>query len=80
MIAPPVRANIGDGIQFVELPKNRNTIYSRPMRFDMICEANGIEHRLTKPNHPWINGQAERTNRMNKVASPLDTTAALTPS
>ena len=23
------------------------------MRFDMICEANGIEHRLTKPNHPW---------------------------
>ncbi len=22
------------------------------MRFDMICEANGIEHRLTKPNHP----------------------------
>jgi len=19
----------------------------------MICEANGIEHRLTKPNHPW---------------------------
>lgn len=26
------------------------------MRFDMICEANGIEHRLTKPNHPWTNG------------------------
>ena len=25
---------------------------SRPMRFDMICEANGFEHRLTKPNHP----------------------------
>jgi transposase InsO family protein len=23
----------------------------------MICEANGIEHRLTKPNHPWTNGQ-----------------------
>lgn len=42
-----------NGIQFVEQPRNRNTIYSRPMRFDMICEANGIEHRLTKPNHPW---------------------------
>jgi len=39
------------GIQFAEQPRNRNTIYSRPMRFDMICEANGIEHRLTKPNH-----------------------------
>jgi hypothetical protein len=41
-----------NGIQFAEQPRNRNTIYSRPMRFDMICEANGIEHRLTKPNHP----------------------------
>jgi transposase InsO family protein len=30
------------------------------MRFDMICEAKGIEHRLTKPNHPWTNGQVER--------------------
>ena len=33
------------------------------MRFDMIFEANGIEHRLTKPNHPWTNGQVERMNR-----------------
>jgi len=41
-----------NGIQFAEQPRNRNTAYSRPMRFDMICEANGIEHRLTKPNHP----------------------------
>ena len=48
------------GIRFAERPRNRNTIYSRPMRFDMICEANGIEHRLTKPNHPWTNGQVER--------------------
>lgn len=45
-----------NGIQFAELPRNLNTAYSRPMRFDMICDANGIEHRLTKPNHPWTNG------------------------
>jgi hypothetical protein len=25
------------------------------MRFDMICEMNGNEHRLAKPNHPWTN-------------------------
>lgn len=46
-----------NGIQFAEQP--RNTITSRPMRFDMICKANGIEYRLTKPNHPWTNGQVE---------------------
>jgi len=44
-----------NGIPFAAPPRNRNTVYSRPMRFDMICEANGIEHRPTKPNHPWAN-------------------------
>jgi len=39
------------------------------MRFDMICNANGIEHRLTKPNHPWANGQIERMNRTMKDAT-----------
>jgi hypothetical protein len=33
-----------NGVQFAEQPRNRNTAYSRPMRFDMICEANRIEH------------------------------------
>ena len=39
------------------------------MRFDMICEANDIEHRLAKPNHPWTNGQVERMNRTFKEAT-----------
>ncbi|SDY40445.1 Integrase core domain-containing protein [Jannaschia faecimaris] len=39
------------------------------MRFDMICDVNGIEHRLTKPNHPWTNGQVERMNRTIKEAT-----------
>ena len=39
------------------------------MRFDMICEANDIEHRFTKPNHPWTNGQVERMNRTIKEAT-----------
>nr|WP_244192236.1 DDE-type integrase/transposase/recombinase [Komagataeibacter sucrofermentans] len=38
-----------NGIQFAEQPCNRDMAWSRSMRFDMICEANGIEHRLTKP-------------------------------
>ncbi len=39
------------------------------MSFDMICEAHGIEHRPTKPNHPWPNGQVERMNRTTKGAT-----------
>ena len=58
-----------NGIQFCEQLRNRNTHYSRPMRFDMICAANKIEHRLTKPNHPWTNGQVERMNRTIKEAT-----------
>ena len=57
------------GFQFAEQPRNRNTAISRMSRFDMICEANGIEHRLTKPNHPWTNGQVERMNRTIKDAT-----------
>jgi hypothetical protein len=57
------------GIQFAEQPRNRNTNISRPMRFGMICEAKGIQHRLTKPNHPWTNGQVECMNRTIKDAT-----------
>ena len=28
-----------------------------------------IEHRLTKPSHPWTNGQVERMNRTLKDAT-----------
>jgi len=58
-----------NGIQFAEQPRNRGTIFSRQSRFDMICEANAIKHRLTKPNHPWTNGQVERMNRTIKDAT-----------
>ncbi len=34
--------------------------------FDMRCRENGIDHRLTKINHPWTNGQVERMNRTIK--------------
>ena len=48
------------------------------MRFDMICEANGIEHRLTKPNYPRTNGQVERMNRTIKKATSNATIATAT--
>src|SRR6202158_4846664 len=60
-----------NGIQFTDLPKNRigPTAQWRAHMFDMLCDTNGIEHRLTKPNHPWTNGQVERMNRTLKEAT-----------
>jgi transposase-like protein len=37
--------------------------------FDRVCDEHGIQHRLTKPYHPWTNGQAERMNRTIKDAT-----------
>ena len=65
----PVLSEVEGGIQFADQPRNRNTAWSRQMRFNMICEANDIEHWLTKPNHPWANGQVERMNRTIKEAT-----------
>ena len=43
-----------------------NTKRRSKQGFDTICEAHGIEHRLTKPYHPWTNGQVERMHRTIK--------------
>lgn len=37
--------------------------------FECACQAHGIEHRLTKPRHPWANGHVERMNRTIKQAT-----------
>jgi transposase InsO family protein len=60
-----------NGIQFADLPRNRDgwTARYRVHRFDQICREHAIEHRLTKPNHPWTNGQVERMNRTIKEAT-----------
>lgn len=55
-----------NGIQFANRESDR---YAFPLLFDRICAKHGIEHRLTKPNHPWTNGQVERMNRTLKEAT-----------
>ena len=44
------------------------SVHRRHM-FAMRCRENGIEHRCTKINHPWTNGQVERMNRTIKEAT-----------
>ena len=34
--------------------------------FEDACAQNHIDHSLTKPRHPWTNGQVERMNRTLK--------------
>lgn len=60
-----------NGVQFCDAPRNRSgpTARYRVHLFDRVCRENGIEHRLTKPNHPWTNGQVERMNRTIKEAT-----------
>ena len=37
--------------------------------FEAACADLDVEHRLTKPRHPWTNGQVERMNRTLKDAT-----------
>ena len=61
-----------NGVAFADLPKNRtgpNSLYISLHIFGRSCKENGITHKLTKPYHPWTNGQAERMNRTIKDAT-----------
>ncbi len=63
-----------NGMAFADLPRNRGrhpqieAIFGGHI-FDRVCKEHGIEHKLTKPYHPWTNGQAERMNRTVKDAT-----------
>src|SRR5215210_598079 len=60
-----------NGIQFRFPPRYADGPTARYIAhmFDMRCRENGIEHRFTKINHPWNNGQVERMNRTIKEAT-----------
>ncbi len=61
-----------NGMAFADLrrtgvaPRRR---FLGPHIFDRACLANGIDHRLAKPYHPWTNSHAERMNRTIKDAT-----------
>jgi transposase InsO family protein len=60
-----------NGIQFRYAPRYADGPTAQYMThmFAMRCHENGIEHRFTKINHPWTNGQVERMNRTIKEAT-----------
>ena len=55
-----------NGVQFANRAQDR---WNGRHLFDRICARYGIEHRRTRPNHPWTNGQVERMNRTLKEAT-----------
>jgi transposase InsO family protein len=60
-----------NGIQFGDSIQHRSgpTARYRLHMFDRVCREHEIEHRFTKPNHPWTNGQVERMNCSLKEAT-----------
>ena len=55
-----------NGIQFTNRKQDTSAFEHI---FDRVCRENEIDHRLTKVNHPWTNGQVERINRTIKEAT-----------
>lgn len=54
-----------NGIQFTNQKRQKHAFRHA---FNRVCDEHEIEHRLTKINHPWTNGQVERMNRTLKEA------------
>ena len=52
----------------IKLALQRGELF-RAHAFEFACANNDIDHRLTKPKHPWTNGQVERMNRTLKEAT-----------
>ncbi|MFY9290052.1 MAG: IS481 family transposase, partial [Methylorubrum rhodinum] len=59
--AVPYRIHIvltDNGIQFTSRKKD---IWDSEHIFDRVCNENGIEHRLTRVNHPWTTDEVEQS-------------------
>ena len=57
-----------NGVQFAQHDRRTERGFVDHI-FGAVCSANDIEHRQTKPYHPWTNGQAERMVRTIKDAT-----------
>ena len=58
----------GSAVPEIRLAIERGELF-RAHSFELACAQSDIDHRLTKPKHPWTNGQVERMNRTIKEAT-----------
>jgi Integrase core domain len=55
-------SNTASAVPLIKKAIKRGEIF-RAHAFEYACAQNNVDHRLTKPRHPWTNGQVERMNR-----------------
>jgi transposase InsO family protein len=60
--------NTASAAPLIKKAMKRGEIF-RAHAFEYACAQNDVDHRLTKPRHPWTNGQVERMNRTLKDAT-----------
>lgn len=60
--------NTSSAAPLIKEAMERGEIF-RAHAFEYACAQNDIDHRLTKPRHPWTNGQVERMSRTIKDAT-----------
>lgn len=60
-----------NGIAFADSPRYRHGVTAelRGQAFDRVCRRHGITRKVTRPYHPWTNGQAERMHYTMKDAT-----------
>ena len=63
-----IPGNVASAVPLIREAMKRGELF-RAHSFELACAQNHIDHRLTKPRHPWTNGQVERMNRTLKEAT-----------
>jgi transposase InsO family protein len=64
ILAAPYRIHTiltDNGVQLSDLARTGEQVMVHP--FTRLCWANGIEHRLTTPYHPWTTDEVEQSLR-----------------
>jgi len=67
-LPPSAPGNIRSAAADIKRGWQRGELF-RAHAFEAACARHDIDHRLTKPHHPWTNSQVERMNRTIKEAA-----------